>query len=671
MKAVFPIKKMQRLLILILISVLASIEANALYVGMEISANNIKYRITYIDDRNDSNNEVEVVSLTRPGIENLEIPSEILVLIDPYRYLYQRFNVTSIHNLTVIYDEILYDPMDGSSWIGTNFEDPESVKSMTIPQTVKSINANIFNKMPNLWEIQLDSNNQDFTLIDGVLYNKEADKLLYCPRGVNRCKIPETLKYIPDNAFANCENLDSIIIPSTITSIGDNAFANCESLNSINIPQTVTSIGKGVFRGCTKLEVIKVEPGNINYVGIEGILYNRNLSEILAIPLASVTEYTVPITVKEIPDSAFYGCESLTSIRLHDGMANINPYAFGKCSSLINVSIPSSIISIGKYAFRDCNSLTSLNIPNSVTDIGQGAFYGCSALTDVVIPSSITSVADETFMECSSLTSIVLPKTLTSIGNYAFRKCISIMHIDIPSCVSYLGRYVFEGCSSLTHVNIPNFTVISSGIFSNCTSLSNIVIPESVTNIGPDAFYNCVLLSTVTIPKLVSNIGYRAFGNCESLTSIIIPKSVKTIEARAFSDCSSLTSVTIGNGVEEIYTEAFKNCTNLLTIISMNPIPPNAYESSFENVPITADVYVPNEYTQNYMKAPGWSRFYNYHEVDEWEAGISDITADEQDTPLDVYTPQGICVKQGATKADIDALSKGLYIVSGKKVYIK
>ena len=114
--------------------------------------------------------------------------------------------------------------------------------------------------------------------------------------------------------------------------------------------------------------------------------------------------------------------------------------AFYKCDSLTNVTIPDSVKSIGVNAFYGCGSLTSVTIPSSVTSIGGSAFYGCSSLKSITIPSSVTSIGSYTFYECLGLTSVTIPDSVTSIGVNAFSSCNKSLIIYI-SKGSYAESY--------------------------------------------------------------------------------------------------------------------------------------------------------------------------------------------------------------------------------------
>jgi hypothetical protein len=146
---------------------------------------------------------------------------------------------------------------------------------------------------------------------------------------------------------------------------------------------------------------------------------------------------------------------------------------------------------------------------------------------------------------------VVIPKEyngmpVTTIGNYAFTDCSSLTSVIIPDSVTSIGDQAFQYCSSLTSVVIPDsVTSIGYGAFSICSSLTSIEIPDSVTSIGNDAFSSCDSLTSVVIGNSVTSIGEYAFYSCDSLTSIVIGDGVTSIGSCAFAGCSNLTKVTL------------------------------------------------------------------------------------------------------------------------------
>ena len=156
---------------------------------------------------------------------------------------------------------------------------------------------------------------------------------------------------------------------------------------------------------------------------------------------------------------------------------------------------------------------------------------------------------------------------ITKIGDSAFENCTSLTDVLIPNAVNKIEWGAFKNCTSLTSINIPDsVTYIGYSAFSGCTSLTSINIPDSVTRIGNGAFEGCTSLTSINIPDSVTEIDYYAFSGCTSLTSINIPDSVTYIGYSAFSGCTSLTSINIPDSVTEIGYDAFKGCSSLESI---------------------------------------------------------------------------------------------------------
>ena len=153
------------------------------------------------------------------------------------------------------------------------------------------------------------------------------------------------------------------------------------------------------------------------------------------------------------------------------------------------------------------------------------------------------------------------------ICNHAFSHS-SLSNIVIPDSVTDIGDYAFSDCSSLTNIVIPNsVTDIGDYAFWECSSLTNIVIPDSVTDIGNSAFEYCSSLSNIVISNSVTDIGDGAFAYCSFLSNIVIPDSVTDIGSSAFLGCSSLVKIVIPDSVTDIGSSAFEYCSSLSKIV--------------------------------------------------------------------------------------------------------
>ena len=188
-----------------------------------------------------------------------------------------------------------------------------------------------------------------------------------------------------------------------------------------------------------------------------------------------------------------------------DGGLQLNGFADGSSVPSVLV-IPDGVTSIGRSAFADHTGLTSVIIPDSVTSIGDYAFSDCTGLTSVSIGNAVMRIGDSAFDGCIGLTSITIPDSVTSLGLYAFRGCTNIATATMPTvAINYIPQ------DSLQKVVLTSGERIGSDAFRNCSSLTAITIPDSVTSIGSSAFSGCSGLTSVTIPDSVTSIGGSAF----------------------------------------------------------------------------------------------------------------------------------------------------------------
>jgi hypothetical protein len=160
--------------------------------------------------------------------------------------------------------------------------------------------------------------------------------------------------------------------------------------------------------------------------------------------------------------------------------------AFAVCTTLTNVTIPDSMKTIGYGAFAQCSNLTSVTIPNSVTSIEESAFGLCTHLTSVTIPNSVTSIEKTVYWLCTGLTSVTIPNSVTNIGQAAFKDCTNLTSITIPNSVIKIASWAFFNCASLTSVTIGNgVTNIEMVAFSDCPSLTKVLFEGNAPVLDP------------------------------------------------------------------------------------------------------------------------------------------------------------------------------------------
>lgn len=226
--------------------------------------------------------------------------------------------------------------------------------------------------MEGITEHHLQQTLKEAEVLDGV--KSIGNLTFYSCLHLTDVNISNSVISIGRDAFSACDKLVNVNIPNGLTDIGIRAFERCPSLKNIIIPSSVTSIGNFAFNGCYSLKSIEVAEDNSNYSSEDGVLFNKNKSNLICCPGGKAGEYT----------------------------------------------IPDFVTSMSSGAFSSCSSITKVVIPNTITSIPYGAFTQCYALTDVVIPNSVTSIEDRAFAYCSSLANITIPSSVTNIGTDAF-----------------------------------------------------------------------------------------------------------------------------------------------------------------------------------------------------------------------------------------------------------
>lgn len=277
--------------------------------------------------------------------------------------------------------------------IGSCFKDCSHLKSVEIPDSVKSITADSFRNCSALESVKLSVN------VDTIFP--------YCFSGCTSLKTiypTKQLTMISEEAFSGCTSLESFDMPN-VTNLGRYAFGGCTKLNSVNIGSHLDYVGGDVFLGTPYY----TDPANWD----NGLFYVGN---VLVKADKSVTSCEVRKGTTAISDNAFSSCEGFKEVTLPQGLKSIGRYAFGG-AEFESIDIPDSVNRIEPYAFSGCANLKSVTLPAKLKILNANVFYACTSLTEAVIPEGVTSVDLCAFSECSNIRRIVLPATLEDLQN--------------------------------------------------------------------------------------------------------------------------------------------------------------------------------------------------------------------------------------------------------------
>lgn len=481
------------------------------------------------------------------------------------------------------------DLNDNLTGIGQSaFEGCSLLNDLTIPKNILTISKGIAAGCKNLQSISIpyigSSSNDKSNTFSYIFGNSDNIPFLLKDIEITNAK------FIPDNAFANCEFIETIKLNSEIDSIGINAFSGCLALKKLSLPDDIKKINDGVFNDCISLQSINI-----------------------------------PEYVKQIGEKAFYNCKSIDELILPRGLESIGSYAFAGCKEITNIILPDSVTILGENILEECTALTSIKLPftgltrddskntfncifNTVPDslkrvtitddeyITDYDFQGCTHIEDIIVKQT-SEVGRQAFENCSSLINIELPNDTIRIGEDAFKKCTKLETMKLPfigssrnanknidSVFGYLFGYQDTNITaltteqyytdndkkyyfipkSLTDVEITDSIHIPYGAFMNCSNIKNITVNTSAT-IYDRAFYNCKGLKYAVLPQDLGTIEKEAFAGCSNLIGVKMPENSKDIKIgdNVFYNCHNLQRSIIPENVKEISLAAFENCDNI------------------------------------------------------------------------------------------------------------
>lgn len=315
----------------------------------------------------------------------------------------------------------------------------------------------------------------------------------------------------------NKETLKSVFVKEGVTNIGKSAFHECETTTQISLPDGITQIGDSAFNYCSALEEIYLSD---TILTIDRLAFSG---------CKALTEVRLPKDLTLVSHHAFSNCTLLETVVLGDKVKKIDSHAFGSCQSLKTINFPEGLESIGVWSFRCCYALEHVTLPETVTSLGWSAFGQCRNLKTTNIPEGITVIEDSLFSDCYSLESIVLPSGVTSIGKWGFSHCKSITSLELPESLTSINTYSFSGMDNLEIFSISEsneyFCTVDGILYSkDMTKLHYFPLAKDVTE--------------YTVPSSVTTIETSAFGKHTTLTDIYVYETVTNIEDGMFSNAN-------------------------------------------------------------------------------------------------------------------------------------
>lgn len=517
----------------------------------------------------------------------------------------------------------------------------------------------------------------------------------------------DTIKTVSQEAFRGCGVADDGTDTATLTlnnvnAIGALAFYGC-GFKAVQIPRQLTSVATGKING---VEYGPFAGGKLETVSF-GTLINTIPDNLCmnTTSLQKIELQSVKASLRTIGKNAFKGCTSVEEVTIPKGILTVSNSAFEGCSGLTDVTIAAK--TINAKAFAECKNLKAVKMEEGVTTI-QGMAFANTQISAVTIPSTLTTagttkegtiekgpfagtmiatvhgqtedsteaqegatilpetkkIPDNLFLDCTSIIDVQIPETVTEIGQKAFKDASSVENVTFAvntetgkvKGVEKIGISAFDGCSSLQELVLPEtVTEVLQGAFANegalvkadmsraaslkkwdkesfkgDTALAEVVLPTAggITAIPDGAFAGCTSLTgeNLKIPKNIVTITANAFKE-SGLKKLYIPNQVTTIGTSAFEACKNLEDVHISNNISIISQSTFKNCEKLEKIeipVKVDQIGTNAfYGSGLKDVYIFGDPEIGGGITNTYAGMKNQLSVFEKEVVDETASAVS------------------------------------------------
>ena len=358
--------------------------------------------------------------------------------------------------------------------------------------------------------------------------------------------IGEGYESIPENAFKNNTNIESVTLPTTLKSIGDYAFSGCSSLGMVSFTSTTPPAvhhGQTIFEGCGP--VILYVPGGCQ----EDYQKWATENNIVPNPKAQVTScyidfkdcgtYYEVANIVPAHDSTWaiipqtYKGKPVTGIA--DNACNYNKYP-------ISIYLPDTITSIGNYAFEGAK-INFMRLSKNLEKVGDYAFC-CSNLKYIKLPDNIKTIGKSAFEDCQSLEKVIMPENCEVISNNLFKYCKNLKHVEFANQVTKIGNGAFMDCQSLKTLNFSKTSLnqIDNYAFDGCNQLKTVIFPATLKQLGNNIFNGCT-----NIKNLVFSANYKYWGSSCATQMSVQSDTFKALpkDARVFYEPSATPKSTL------------------------------------------------------------------------------------------------------------------------------
>ncbi|MBR4103057.1 MAG: leucine-rich repeat domain-containing protein, partial [Thermoguttaceae bacterium] len=596
---------------------------------------------------------------------------------------------------------------EGLIVIGSNvFNDCERLETMRVPASVTQLGSwvtaegapsspfpqLVFASNRALKTFEVAPENKTYRSVDGMLLSADGkvchaacakkDRSVWkVPDGViqiasgsfnkvdaTEVVLPESLEFIPNSVFQNCENLTSITIPKNVKQISSQAFYNCPRLAEVVLKSSDTLYVSNSFDKVAPNLTIRVDDNDEpSQAPVEtstapqgqAVESAKNVSEavpktlnkndfkwrkekdgatIFGVLDETATTVVIPETlgglpVKAVGVVAFARMRNLKTVRISRNLETIGSRAFAGCVKLETIEfakdengdVASNLREIGDDAFSKCAALKSFAAPDSLVKLGGWAFCDCPSLETVTLGKNLQNVSSCAFANCGALSRVdtTVCEKLTGIANDAFLNCGALSSFDAPKSLRYVHATAFAGRSTPLAFNLDpesEFLKLVDGCLITIADeevndkqliayfgerSGELVVPEGVVNVFLSAFAGADF-ETVRLPKSVRVINNEAFKDCKSLKRVVIPEDsdLKAIGNTAFGGCESLETFDWPKSLKVICALAFVDCKSLKSFTGATSVE-EIRDSAFANCRSLATIELPSGLRQVGMTAFG------------------------------------------------------------------